>query len=144
MYLYLPSAADVLPAAWDMVCWTMPREMLQAMPVYGAMLLLFLLGRTAAERKGGFFTSIACVLLMAIALWFSLWQRSDYLKADTAIVMRPVSAVKSAPSAESSTDLFVLHEGTKITILDEVGQWRNVSLADGRQGWMLSSDMEVI
>ena len=109
-----------------------------------AMLLLFLLGRTTAERKGGFFTSIACVLLMAIALWFSLWQRSDYLKADTAIVMRPVSSVKSAPSAESSTDLFVLHEGTKITILDEVGQWRNVSLADGRQGWMLSSDMEVI
>ena len=109
-----------------------------------AMLLLFLLGRTAAERKGGFFTSIACVLLMAIALWFSLWQRSDYLKADTAIVMRPVSSVKSAPSAESSTDLFVLHEGTKITILDEVGQWWNVSLADGRQGWMLSSDMEVI
>lgn len=43
MNLYLPSTADVLPAAWDMVCWTMPREMLQAMPVYGAMLLLFLL-----------------------------------------------------------------------------------------------------
>ena len=81
---------------------------------------------------------------MAVSLWFSLWQRSDYLRADTAIVMRPVSAVKSAPSSESSTDLFVLHEGTKVTILDEVGQWRNISLADGRQGWMLSSDMEVI
>ncbi|MGN1046628.1 MAG: tetratricopeptide repeat protein, partial [Candidatus Cryptobacteroides sp.] len=109
-----------------------------------AMLLLFLLGRTSAARKGGFFSSIACVVLLAVCLWFSLWQRSDYLKADTAIVMRPVSAVKSAPSSESSTDLFVLHEGTKVTILDEVGQWRNISLADGRQGWMLSGDMEVI
>ncbi|MGN0189444.1 MAG: tetratricopeptide repeat protein, partial [Candidatus Cryptobacteroides sp.] len=109
-----------------------------------AMLLLFLLGRTSGARKGGFFTSIACVVLVAVSLWFSLWQRSDYLNADTAIVMRPVSAVKSAPSSESSTDLFVLHEGTKVTILDEVGQWRNISLADGRQGWMLSGDMEVI
>lgn len=109
-----------------------------------AMLLLFLLGRTSSARKGGFFTSIACIVLVAVSLWFSLWQHSDYLRADTAIVMRPVSAVKSAPSSESSTDLFVLHEGTKVTILDEVGQWRNISLADGRQGWMLSSDMEVI
>ena len=75
---------------------------------------------------------------------FSLWQKADYERADSAIVMRPVSSVKSSPAAESSTDLFILHEGTKVKILDEVGDWRNISLADGRQGWMLSSDMEII
>lgn len=41
-------------------------------------------------------------------------------------------------------DLFVIHEGTKVTILDEVGSWRNISLADGRQGWIPASDIEII
>ena len=58
--------------------------------------------------------------------------------------MAPVVSVKSSPSAETSTDLFILHEGTKVVILDEVGDWRNIELADGRQGWMLSRDMEII
>ena len=109
-----------------------------------AMLLLFLLSGRLGARRTGFFTMIVSLLLSGMALWFSLWQKSDYERADSAIVMRPVSSVKSSPSSESSTDLFILHEGTKVTILDEVGEWRNITLADGRQGWMLSSDMEII
>ena len=69
---------------------------------------------------------------------------SDSVKTDTAIVMSPVSSVKSSPSSGSSKDLFVIHEGTKVTILDEVGSWRNISLADGRQGWIPASDIEII
>ena len=109
-----------------------------------AMLLLFLLSVRPGARRTGFFVSIVAVLLAAMAFGFSVWQKSDYEKADSAIVMRPVSSVKSSPSSESSTDLFILHEGTKVRILDEVGDWRNISLADGRQGWMLSDDMEII
>ncbi len=109
-----------------------------------AMLLLFLLSSRPAGRRTGFFVGIVFLCLLAASLSFSLWQKSDYERADSAIVVRPVTTVKSSPSAEASTDLFILHEGTKVTILDEVGNWRNISLADGRQGWMLSSDMEVI
>jgi SH3-like domain-containing protein len=78
------------------------------------------------------------------ALSFSAWQKNDYMKADKAIVMRPVSSVKSSPAAESSQDLFVLHEGTKVNILDQVGSWSNIELADGRQGWIKASDIEII
>lgn len=109
-----------------------------------AMLLLFILGVSPAVKKTGFFTAIVLLLFSAYSLGSSLWQRTDYIKADGAIVMRPVTSVKSSPSSEASMDLFILHEGTKVTILDEVGAWRNISLADGRQGWMLISDMEII
>ena len=112
--------------------------------VFLAMLLLYLLSGRVAARRTGFFSSIVFILFAGMCLWFSLWQKSDYQRADSAIVMRPVSSVKSSPSSETSTDLFILHEGTKVTILDEVGDWRNISLADGRQGWMLSADMEII
>lgn len=109
-----------------------------------AMLLLFLLGSTAGMRRVGFFTGIVLLLLSMSSLSFSLWQKSDYDEADKAVVMAPVSSVKSSPSGTSSKDLFVVHEGTKVTILDDVSGWYNISLADGRQGWIKADELEVI
>ena len=109
-----------------------------------ALALLFILGATPAGRRTGFFVGIVTLLLAIASLSFSLWQKNDYMSADDAIVMRPVTSVKSSPSSEASTDLFILHEGTKVTILDVVGNWSNIELADGRQGWMLSRDIETI
>lgn len=106
--------------------------------------LLFLLGASVGKRRAGFYCGIVLLLLSAGALSFSIWQKSDSVKTDPAIVMSPVSSVKSSPSSGSSKDLFVIHEGTKVTILDEVGTWRNISLADGRQGWIPASDIEII
>ena len=106
--------------------------------------LLFLLGSSVGKRRAGFYCGIVLLLLSAGALSFSIWQKSDSVKTDMAIVMSPVSSVKSSPSSGSSKDLFVIHEGTKVTILDEVGTWRNISLADGRQGWIPASDIEII
>lgn len=106
--------------------------------------LLFLLGSSVGKRRAGFYCGIVLPLLSAGALSFSIWQKSDSVKTDTAIVMSPVSSVKSSPSSGSSKDLFVIHEGTKVTILDEVGSWKNIALADGRQGWITSNELEVI
>ena len=108
------------------------------------LVLLFLLAPTAAGRRTGFFTGIVTLLLAVASLSFSFWQKNDYMSADEAIVMRPVTSAKSSPSAEASKDLFILHEGTKVTILDSVGNWNNIELADGRQGWIPSADITVI
>ncbi len=109
-----------------------------------AMILLFVLAPSVAGRRAGFFTGIIMILLAAFSLSFSIWQRNDYMKADSAIVMRPVSSVKSSPSSEAAKDLFILHEGTKVRIIDTVGSWNNIELADGRQGWIPSGDIEII
>ena len=109
-----------------------------------AALLLFLLSASLAWRRTGFFSAIVFLLLTVMSIAFSFWQKSDYLRKDGAVIMTPVVSVKSSPSSETSTDLFILHEGTKVLILDEVGDWRNIELADGRQGWMKSEDMEII
>lgn len=109
-----------------------------------AMILLFILSPSVAGRRTGFFAGIALMILAAFALTFSIWQKKDYVRADDAIVMRPVTSVKSSPSSEASTDLFILHEGTKVKIIDEVGSWNNIELADGRQGWIRSGDIETI
>ena len=106
--------------------------------------IVFIRGARAGWRRFGFFGGIVTLLVAVMCLSFSIWQKHDYMKADEAIVMRPVTSVKSSPSGEASTDLFILHEGTKVKLIDRVGTWSNIELADGRQGWMLSSDFEII
>ena len=106
--------------------------------------LVFVLGRSSRGRKGGFIAGICCLLACLLCLDFAFWQRTDYRKADSAVVTRAVTSVKSSPDKENGKDLFILHEGTKVKVLDEVGSWKNIELSDGRQGWLNSSDIEVI
>ena len=108
------------------------------------LVLLFAMGGTPGRRKTGFFGGILALLLCILAYCMSVSQKNDYERRDYAIVMKAVSSAKSSPSEDNSVDLFVLHEGTKVEIIDEVGDWRNISLSDGRQGWMKKGDMEVI
>ena len=109
-----------------------------------AMLLIFLLAPSVAGRKTGFAVGIVSIVFAVLSLSYSLWQKNAYEQHDAAVVMMPVASVKSSPSAESSQNLFVLHEGTKVQILDQVGSWYNIELADGRQGWIRASDIEAI
>ena len=109
-----------------------------------ALVLVFLLAPTAAGRRTGFFSGIVTLLIAIFALSFAVWQKKDYDSSDSAIVTRPVTSVKSSPAAGASTDLFILHEGTKVKVIDSVGTWDNIELADGRQGWIPSSDIERI
>lgn len=108
------------------------------------LLLVFRLASSVAWRRTGFFTGLVTLLMLIATLSFSAWQRNDYLAHDEAVVMKAVTSVKSSPSSDNSTDLFILHEGTKVKVLETAGAWTNVSLADGRQGWMKTADIEII
>lgn len=83
-------------------------------------------------------------LLAAASLGFSVYQKVDYSVHDEAVVMKPVISVKSSPSSDAGTDLFILHEGTKVRVMDSVGDWVNVEISDGRQGWVNAAEVEVI
>ena len=61
-----------------------------------------------------------------------------------AIIIRSAVPVKSTPS-KNGTDLFVLHEGTRVTVTDRTMKaWREIRLADGKQGWLQTSAIEDI
>ena len=126
----------------DSDAWAIVALVLLALTL--AMFLLFLLAPTVAGRRTGFFTGLVLLVFMCFALGFSVSQKKASMNADMAIVTRPVVSVKSSPSSEASKDLFILHEGTKVTVLDQVGTWNNISLADGRQGWLPAATMERI
>ena len=141
---------DFILAVWmEKICrimdsdaWAITFLVLLALTL--AMVLMFLLSPSVAGRKVGFSLGIVCLLLAVASISFSVWQKNDYESADGAVVMSSVVPVKSSPSSESSPSLFVLHEGTKVSVLEQVGSWYKIELADGRQGWVSSTDIEII
>ena len=60
-----------------------------------------------------------------------------------AIVFTPTLTVKGGPD-ESNSDLFVIHEGTKVRIIDKVNKWYRIQIADGNDGWIPSDKVEII
>ena len=106
--------------------------------------LLFLLSRAARRRKTGFWLGLVCLLLAGVCLSNALARKAAMLSDSEAVVVAAVSTVRSSPSGSGSIDLFVLHEGTKVTVRGESGDCANIVLSDGRQGWIRLSDMERI
>jgi tetratricopeptide (TPR) repeat protein len=105
--------------------------------------LVFRYGATSFLRKSSFFFSMTAFVLFVIMSLFSFSQKRAFFKSDDAIVLSPVVTVKNSPD-DSGSALFVLHEGTKLEILEELGGWSRVELSDGRQGWIDASDIEEI
>ena len=101
---------------------------------------LFLRGRKTGWRKLGFFGGIAVVVVLALSVLFAAQLKQASTKEDQAIVMTPTVTVKSSPS-EMSVDLFVLHEGTKVTLLDEADGWNKIKIANGSVGWLQADFM---
>lgn len=95
-------------------------------------------------RKTGFFGALALMMLFLLANLFAWQQRDKILHRDGAIVVAPSVSVKSTP-AKNGTDLFTIHEGTRVTITDNTMKgWREIRLADGKRGWIAVETIEII
>jgi tetratricopeptide (TPR) repeat protein len=94
-------------------------------------------------RRLGFFGGILCLVLSLVAMGYARQQAEQLLVRDHAIVMAPTVTVRSSP-ADSGTQLFTLHEGTKVAIRSTLGAWMEIQLADGNVGWIPAADLEVI
>ncbi len=106
--------------------------------------LLYLFSDPVWMRKIGFFGAFITLVVFLIANLLA-WQQQDTLThRKGAIIIESAVTVKSTP-AKNGTDLFVLHEGTKVVIVDDsMREWKEVRLADGKQGWLETKQMENI
>ncbi len=83
-------------------------------------------------------------LLSSICSFIGVAQRSHPEQSEqVAIIFSPTVSVKSAPDAQA-TDLFVLHEGVKVELIDKVAEWNKIRLPDGKIGWILAEALQVI
>lgn len=106
-------------------------------------LLIFLLGSRIKVRKVGFYGAVVSLLLFVVVTIFGVSARNSIIDRPAAIVMSSAISVKSSPD-RAATDLFVLHEGTKVEVSSEVDGWSEITIADGKKGWTESAHLERI
>lgn len=105
---------------------------------------IFLLSRKTGVRKISFSFSAFFLLLSILSFIFATTQMGNIRNRDTAIIMSPSVTVKSTPSS-GGTDLFIIHEGRKVKILDSsMKEWVEIRLEDGNTGWVPVNVMEII
>ena len=106
--------------------------------------LVYLFSSPVWLRKIGFFGAFGLLLVFIVANIFAHAQKQSYITRSGAIIMAPAATVKSTP-AKQGTDLFILHEGTKVEITDgAMKQWKRIRVSDGKEGWVETSQIEII
>ena len=106
-------------------------------------LVLFFFSKWMRLKKAGFYLGIVLFIVVIFANIFANNQRNELINRRGAIVFAPTVTVKSSPD-NSGTDLFVLHEGTKVFTRGSVGDWNEISTEDGNIGWINKKDITVI
>lgn len=95
-------------------------------------------------RKIGFYSAMFLFALVIIANFAAFSQHRDLTHRNTAVILAPSVVVKSSPS-DRSTDLFLIHEGSKVEILDNsMKEWMEVKFEEGKQGWIPVNVAEII
>ena len=106
-------------------------------------IFIFIVARAVIIRKISFWVAVAGLSIVVIAFIFSFNGYRDYSVKSSGIIFTPTVTVKSSPS-DSSVDLFVIHEGTKVFITDTVEGWAEVRLANGNVGWLKKDTYRLI
>ncbi len=103
----------------------------------------FVMSHGYTMKRVAFATGILLAVLSLTGM-LSMWNRAKQLtQSGSAIIMTSSVNAKSSPD-EQSTNIFVLHEGTKVMLLDSVQNWKEIRIADGNKGWVLKEALEEI
>lgn len=104
--------------------------------------LLFALSQTYWLRKTAFYTAVVAFLISVCAVANAGSLHSRDTQRNEAVITQGIVNVKASPD-RSGTELFTLHEGTKVTIHETLGDWCNIQVANNI-GWIPLAALERI
>jgi tetratricopeptide (TPR) repeat protein len=116
---------------------------LSAFLAFLVMLLIFLYSNISVLKRLSFYGAILALTVVVWSIYSAAEQKANISNDHSAIVFSPSVTIKSSPD-DSGTDLFLLHEGTKVSLIDSLGDWINIRLSDGNVGWLEKRHLEII
>lgn len=105
--------------------------------------LMYYFSYSPKQKIFYFNTTIFMFFVMIIMFVFAFSNYDITQKSRSAIVFSLKSDIKNSPSIDGE-EVFELHEGTKVYILDELSNWKKIILADGKIGWINAADIKEI
>ena len=106
-----------------------------------ALFLLYYFSFSESRKRLMFVSSMFMVLFLLGSLTMAFRTYSDYTKNNPAIIFAESTEVKNGPTIGSEI-AFMLHEGTKVQILERDNEWVRIRLVNGKDGWILESDIK--
>lgn len=104
---------------------------------------LWQLGESRASKKKGFTLGALCLFLSLLPFGLALSRANYDGNTNYAIILQNTASLRSAPD-EAGAEVFQLHEGSKVRLLDRLQDWYRVRLPNGEEGWLKSGDFEEI
>ena len=106
--------------------------------------LVLLFAVSIPLRKAAFVSALLMLLTVTLSTIFAFQCYHERTHRSHAIVVSGATNVSSTPS-QGGTTLFLLHQGTKVRIIDDsMQQWKEIELADGKRGWISVQSIEKI
>ena len=103
--------------------------------------LLYYFSFSEKRKRILFAGASVAIFLLLFSLVMSFKTYDDFKRSRQAIIFAEIIEVKSEPTLASEV-AFILHEGTKVQILEEDEQWYRIRLVDGKDGWLLASELK--
>ncbi len=111
--------------------------------IFVLLYILFYYANSSTLKRWSFIGSILALFICIIAIVFAFIQRSDFKDLQPAIIFAEESSIKSEPNV-SSQQVFVIHAGTKVNVLDQLDEWNKIKLADGKTGWIQKNELKLL
>ncbi len=105
--------------------------------------LFYYFAYSSLKKRLAFIASLVALLLVCLSLLFAFHSYNLDRLDKPAIVFAQESKINSEPNSRSE-EVFRLHEGTKVQILDTVQDWKKIKLTDGKTGWISSNDIKAL
>ena len=105
--------------------------------------VIFFVSQRRRIKIISFWSGLIFVLLSTAGFLIAGEKYQHTRQNNEAIVFTPTVTVKSSPT-RNSVDLFVIHEGTKVRLLDKVEDWYEIRIANGSVGWLPESAVRKI
>ena len=103
--------------------------------LFALLFLMYHFSYSTGKKRFYFITSIITVVLVTTSVFFA-FRNQLYIKNNKeAIIFATEAEVMNAPTTTSET-YFELHEGTKVTVLENLDNWKKIRIADGKIGWI--------
>jgi tetratricopeptide (TPR) repeat protein len=106
-------------------------------------LFVYFIAASRNKKITSFTFGVVFLLSALLSYTFSVKTRNYVVDSKQAIVITPTVTIKGSPDPESA-NLFIIHEGTKVFLIREIGEWNEIRIADGKQGWLPKSVIEEI
>jgi pentatricopeptide repeat protein len=99
------------------------------------LLVVYFFARTIFQQKIILFSGLGIMVLFLIAVSLLIVKINREETVISGVIVEQSITVKTSPDSKS-TDAFVIHEGLKVNLQDQLDEWIKIRLADGKVGWV--------